>query len=270
MERVSTSCRGVRLLAVAAVVLVGCTTGSASPPRSREPGWQPLWNGVDLDGWQPDRPGVFSVVNEDGEPVLRVAGELPGMLASARELADYHLRVEFKWGRRSSHRHHRDGGLLYHTRLERTDGPPHVRGFELQIYRRQLGDLFGLHEAAAEVRGRREDPTNGLGAIVFAPEGETVTIGPGSPLGRRVVRAEDAERPVGEWNVLELLCVRRTSVHVVNGRTVMVALNLRQRVNGREVPLTSGSIQLNAEGSEMFFRNLEVRPLQEIPSTLFD
>src|SRR4051812_25926010 len=59
-------------------------------------GWTALWNGVDFDGWdtwlgsgtpgQPvpglnaDQRGVFTVVQKDGEPAIRVSGEIWGAL----------------------------------------------------------------------------------------------------------------------------------------------------------------------------------------------
>jgi hypothetical protein len=33
-------------------------------------------------------------------------------------------------------------------------------------------------------------------------------------------------------------------------------------------PLTSGKIQIQSEGSEVYYRNLEMRPIKELPAEL--
>ncbi len=67
------------------------------------------------------------------------------------------------------------------------------------------------------------------------------------------------------WDTIELLAVGGTCVHRVNGKTNMVLTNARQVVDGKEVPLTRGKIQLQSEGAEVFYRNIAVRPLKAIP-----
>jgi hypothetical protein len=64
---------------------------------------------------------------------------------------------------------------------------------------------------------------------------------------------------------MELYCLGQTSVHVVNGRVNMVLTSLRHRVDGREVPLTKGRIQFQSEAAEVFYRNIAVRGINEIP-----
>jgi hypothetical protein len=46
----------------------------------------------------------------------------------------------------------------------------------------------------------------------------------------------------------------------------MVVSGLRRRVDGREVPLDRGRIQLQSEAAEVFYRNLAIRSIREIPS----
>jgi len=89
-------------------------------------------------------------------------------------------------------------------------------------------------------------------------------------VARRIWKDPDNEKPSGEWNVVEILCVGQTSVHVVNGRVNMILTGLRHKVDGREVPLTKGRLQIQSESAEIFWRNLEVRPLSEIPRKFLD
>src|SRR5688572_3606276 len=99
-----------------------------------------LFNGKNLDGWDTyvgptydsvkkefsgepaglnkDPLGVFTVVKEDGKPAIRVSGENFGGLSTQKEFGNYHLRLEFKWGKLKwapKKNAKRDSGLLYHA-----------------------------------------------------------------------------------------------------------------------------------------------------------
>jgi hypothetical protein len=49
----------------------------------------------------------------------------------------------------------------------------------------------------------------------------------------------------------------------------MKVMNSRHIVNGEEVPLTKGKIQLQSEGAEIFYRNIELTPIPEIPDEVW-
>ena len=65
---------------------------------------------------------------------------------------------------------------------------------------------------------------------------------------------------------MALYCLGQTSVHVVNGKVNMILTGLRHKVDGREVPLTRGRIQFQSEAAEVFYRNVAVRQITEIPN----
>jgi len=76
----------------------------------------------------------------------------------------------------------------------------------------------------------------------------------------------DAEKPRGEWNTLDLFCFDGDSIHIVNGRVVM-RLHHAQRLDGAEpAPLTAGAISLQTEGAEVFYRNVEIQPIEKFPA----
>jgi Domain of Unknown Function (DUF1080) len=52
-------------------------------------------------------------------------------------------------------------------------------------------------------------------------------------IGRHCFKAADAENPTGEWNTLDLYCHGDTSVHLVNGRVMMVLYHLGQVDQGQ-------------------------------------
>ncbi len=254
------------------------------PLRAGDAGekWVSLFNGKDLDGWDTwlGRPSrgkeviglnkdphkVYSVAEVDGKPAIRISGEVFGALTSQKDFQNYHLRLEFKWGQKRwppREKDVRDSGLLYHC------VGPHgaqssfwMRSQEFQIQEHDCGDYWSVAGAIVDVEGERKD---GKGPVVYKKGGKKYTVPSKESGGLRIVKDPDNERPTGEWNTLDLLCVGGTSVHVVNGKANMVLTNSRQIVNGKEVPLVVGKLQLQSEGAEVFYRNIQVRPIHEIP-----
>jgi len=86
--------------------------------------------------------------------------------------------------------------------------------------------------------------------------------------GQGIKKALDAEKPLGEWNTVDLYCVDRTSVHVVNGQVVMINNNTGKMENGQNIPLKSGKIQLQSEGAELFIKTIQIKPIKKIPEEL--
>ena len=68
--------------------------------------------------------------------------------------------------------------------------------------------------------------------------------------------ARDVEKPRGEWNRLECLCDGGRISVLLNGVLVNEAFDVKPR---------AGKILLQCEGSEIFFRKLELRPLPRRP-----
>jgi hypothetical protein len=254
----------------------------------------PLFNGRDLTGWDTflgkphhttDIPGlarnadgtyadvvglnrdprrVFSVVHLDGEPAVRISGETYGALITQAEYDDYHLRFQFRWGTTRwppRPEQPRDTGCCYHS-----VGPLGasygfwMRSFEFQIQEGDVGDFYSLAGVIVDVHATAVDPANPKSDLAYAPASPKI-VG----TTRRVIKAATVERPLGEWNTLDLYCVGQTSVHVVNGRTQVVLSRLRQKVADIEQPLTRGKVQLQSEAAEVFYRAVAIRPIREVP-----
>lgn len=271
-------------------LLLACASSAFSSADS----WKPLFNGKDLAGWEtwlakPDASvdvpglargadgkyaepvglnrdplGVFRVETLEGGPVLHVSGQIFGTLTTKETFANCHVRLQFKWGeRRWAPRSDvvRDSGLLY-----RVHGPSGVSGgvwppcIELQIQEHDVGDLWTV-ESRAFVTAT---PKSGDKFAVYDPSRPVLELwkweGPNSS---RCVKQADHEKPRGEWNTVELICVGEESLHVVNGQVVLRVKQARD-FDGQKV-LTSGAIALQSEGAEIFYRNVEVRPISEIP-----
>jgi hypothetical protein len=250
--------------------------------------WTPLFNGKNLDGWDTwlgkplggkevvglnnDPKGVYSVVMVDGKPAIRITGEIFGALTSKKEFENYHLRLEFKWGEKKwppREKSVRDSGLLYHCVGEHGAASTFwMRSQECQIQEKDCGDYWsvagGIVDVEAELVGSAIHYKKG-GTKITVPRtfknasGKTVTES-------RIIKSVTNEKE-GDWNSIELLTVGQTSVHVVNGKVVMVLTGSRQVVKGKEEPLTRGKIQIQSEGAEVFYRNIEVRSIKQIPES---
>ncbi len=240
-----------------------------------------LFNGKDLSGWKTwlldsrydDPRRVYSV--QDG--LLRISGEGWGYLSTLESYRDYHLVVEFRWGAsnwepRSGKA--RDSGIFLHAvgpDGNSYDGQGAYRAaIECQIMQGAVGDLM-------LIRGRWEDGSDvpvRLSARVAAqrdadgwytwdPSGQTVHL---ERIGRINWRhkdpgwqdrwdfrgANDIESPPGEWTRVDCLA-REDSIRVkVNGQWVNEVT---------KVYPSAGAILLQCEGSEIFFRRVDLLPL---------
>lgn len=281
------------------VVFLGLAAGAlAATPESMT-----LFNGKDLTGWDtflhaanPGEPDyglnrdpekVFTVATLDGGPVISVSGKYWGGLITTREYGNYHLRLEFKWGtKRWPPRANvvRDSGLLYHCAApaaSSTSGSwPWPRSIEFNITEHDTGEFWSVDHtiADAEVVPVGDSPQE-LAAfkgwcerneadgpkLKFRKGGQTHTFDDGG-----FMPGGDFERPIGQWNVLDLYAVGDRSVHVVNGKVALVLTGLRQKVEDNEVPLTKGRIELQTESAEIFFRKIELEHIEAIPGELLN
>lgn len=255
--------------------------------------WRPLFNGRDLTGWETwlGRPhqsidlaglargadgkytqpvglnqdpfAIFSVVMIDDEPALRLSGQIFGTISSLESFSSYHLRLQFKWGEKRWPPRAtavRDSGLLYHGHGPHGGGTgsPWINSHELQIQEQDCGDYWAVGPVTSDITA------NAVGEKRFQYDrlAAPLPFGPGSPHGTRVIKSADLEKPHGEWNTIELFCLGDQSIHVVNGQVVLRVRSLRSNSGER---LTAGKIQLQSEGAEIFYRNIEIRPITGIP-----
>ncbi|MSU65381.1 MAG: DUF1080 domain-containing protein [Opitutus sp.] len=243
-----------------------------------------LFNGRDLSNFytwlgksgreDPDR--VFSVVDRiDGAPALRISGQHLGALITTSDYADYRLVVEFRWGNitwRPRVERGRDSGLLLHGQGEdgNSNDPqfhsPWIRSVEFQLIEGGTGDLLLL---GGYERGRSEQLYPRLtlsvtpGTRIWNPNGKPTEFERGridwsgrdpkwtDTLGFR--GTADVENPLGQWNRVEAVCRGGDITCFVNG----VKVN-----EGRNGTFTRGRILLQSEGAEIFFRRVELHPLE--------
>ncbi len=263
-----------------------------------EPAWQPLFNGHDLAGWEtfmskPDQtwevPGlardasgkylepigmnrdplrVFVIENVDGRPAIHISGQGFGVLSTITSYGNFHLRLQVKWGeRRWGDRVNapRDSGLMYF--VHSAPGVTYEtwpRSIEFQIQEHDFGDLFAV--ASAITVPARAETVGGKTLYHYDSAGQLVRFLEQPPVGNRCVRLEDVEKPRGEWNTLDLICLNGDSIHVVNGKVVMRLLHAERLDGAAPAPLTAGQISLQTEGAEVFYRDVELQPITTIPA----
>src|SRR5438874_4102422 len=267
-------------------------------PAGRQ--WISLWNGTNLDGWttwiavpspasdvpslkrnpdgrysEPIGSGadplhIFSVVPDvDGRPAIRISGEAFGELRTVRSFHNYHLKLQFKWGERKwpprdNPATPRDSGLLYHVHsAPGVGGRVWARSIELQIQEHDVGDLYAIGSAIA-VRAKARRGTQPL-MYDYDPAGEWTFFSQSQGSPGRCIKQPDNEKPSGEWNTVELIALGEESIHIVNG-TVVMRLRHPVRIEGKlPVPVTSGPLILQSEGAEVFYRDIQIRPISTIP-----
>ncbi|OYW84308.1 MAG: hypothetical protein B7Z20_11090 [Sphingobium sp. 32-64-5] len=252
-----------------------------------------LFNGRDLADWEPwlgyadpaltyrrppvaplgtgaDASSTFSVVTEDGAPALRVEGKTWGSLVHKRDYADYHLSLEFKWGDEvfaPRLTEPQNNGLLFHSH-----GAPGavwgtwMRAVEFEIMRGSTGMVVPVGD---EIRARTfvaQDKAIIYPHRRFQIGGRALDLRNNRNPDWNVEAARDAEKPVGEWNRLDLYTVGDRAIYVVNGVPVMELSGLASvAADGTRTPLTRGRIQLQSEGAETFFRNIRLEPIAAMP-----
>lgn len=243
-----------------------------------------LFNGKDLSNFytwivdshreDPDR--VFSVVDQvDGAPALRVSGERWGGFVTTEAFRDYRLVVEFRWGpltwgNRMDRT--RDSGILLHCQgpdgnTKKDFNGPWMHSIEYQIIEGGVADfiLVGGYDAAGNQK--RPEFTASIskdrdGEMVYDPNGTPTRLDRGrvnwsgrDPDWKDVLGfrgKNDVESPFGEWTRAEVICDGNKITSIVNGKVVNSAV---------DVSLSSGPIMFQSEGAEIFFRKIEIHPL---------
>jgi hypothetical protein len=273
-------------LCVATPALAAAPLKLAEIPKPTGPSTS-LFNGQDLKDWDawlgyadpsltytrpavapigatPASAEIFKVAVEDGRPALYVNGKTWGSLVHHGDFQNYHLRIQYKWGAgRWAPRADQapNNGLLYHSH-----GAPGVvwgtwsQAVEFEIMTGSIGMVVPVGDAISVTTTVVDDPTLIAPKLRFAPSGHDKTV-KGGTADWNVEAYGDAEKPVGQWNTLDLYVLGDRAIHVVNGVPVLEVRDLR--ADG--APLTHGAIQLQSEGAETFFRDITLEPITSLP-----
>lgn len=272
-------------------IFIGCVLvflGFPPGGRAAETGWKPLFNGKDLDGWhivirngRSDDPQHLVQIH-DG--LIHMYKDAPqgsqqpnGYIVSEREYANYHLRLEYKWGLKKfipKLNAKRDAGLLYHVVGKDGVWP---RSVECQIQEGDVGDIFTVNTRLTALVDQgttnfiSKVVTNDAGVlqtnrtiqpVFLEAEQSGITFVRGVANGiTRVIR-----NPMNEhdgWNTVEVIVRGNNATYVVNAKVNNKAANIQEMVNNQWVPLARGRLALQLEGAEVFYRNIEIKDLRD-------
>jgi hypothetical protein len=290
--RLSVSTAAVAFLLACSSLGIALVSSERASAASAQQGWRQLFNGKDLSGWDtylgpkmdakmqkipgtavglnkdPDK--VFTVVQYEGKPAIRISGVTGGGISTTDSFENYHLRMQMKWGPGNPwNRERADSGVLYHAGGDHgLDGDFWMRSVEYQVMPGMTADLITILGVVSDVNS---SPSADGKSFVYDPNGQVRTFSrekavPNS--GGRVARLPSYSNPETDWVTLEIYTFGQNAVHLVDGKVVLRIQNIRLHENGTTRPLTSGKLQIQSEGSEVYYRNLELRPIKEIPANL--
>ena len=229
-----------------------------------------LFNEKNLSNWESYLPpksaktatSVFSIVRQNGINYLHITGEVNGSLATRKEYANYHLRMVFKWGNKVYKQF--NSGILYHSYGPFGEGlGVWMSAHEFQLCTGKMGDSYCMGNSYFEISSQKDAEGKNFH---YAPDGAVSKFGVNFP-AKNCSKLADHEKPSGEWNVVDLYCFGRNSVHMVNGIVCMVNTNSgRIEKDGSVLPLDKGKIQIQSEGGELFIQSITLEKINAIPA----
>lgn len=242
-----------------------------------------LFNGKDLspfytyieDKKYEDPQRVFTVVDAiDGKPAIRISGEGAfGGLITRKAYANYRLVAEFRWGDLTwggRAKKSRDSGILLHCFGRDGSRGGWMPSIEFQIIEGGVGDILVV-DGKDPVTGEKYSP-QATCEYTLDRDKETVwkkggprkvfTGGRINWFGRDpdwddvlgIRGKQDVESPHGEWTRIEYIADGDTLTYFVNGVMVNQAFDVKP---------SSGKILFQTEGAELYFRKIELHPLEK-------
>lgn len=194
-----------------------------------EAGFEALLNGRDLSGWKiyvdplAKNPTEQPWSVRDG--LLVCEGSTKGYLATEREFGDFVLKLQWRWGEKTT----RPG--RYSSAFVRVTGPDKIwpKGLDATLSAGAAGQFWLVGGYELKVDPSRRDPKSDRHYFALVP---------------------NADRPIGEWNEMEIDC---------NGGSVRVSINGKLVNEGSDASPRKGRIVLLSEGAEILFRKIEIK-----------
>lgn len=215
-------------------------------------------------GLNNDPKDVFSTYQHNNETILKISGEIYGGLTTKSEYSNYHFKCDFRWGTKKWEprlNKKRDSGILFHAKGPHGKfGNVWMQSLECQVQENDCGDFITLSGTKADVFTAKQD---GSKRLQYNPKGSLQSFSGYLDHGPSV------EHENGQWNTIEIITYGQTSIFIVNSTPNMVLLNTTYRNSlGKREALTDGVIQIQSEGAELEYKNMAIKPIQEIPLEL--
>jgi len=205
-----------------------------------------LFNFKDFTGWHIDVPDMDKDPNVKSPFIIRngmmVSLASPqGHIITDAVYENYRLQVEYRFPAKPG-----NCGVLVHASTPRVLYGMFPKSIEAQLMHDNAGDFWCIGEdITVPDMEKRRGPKANWGSV----DGKE----------RRIINLTDhSEKPLGEWNTMTVECVGNKIRVWVNGDLVN---------DGYNCTASKGNIALQAEGSEVEFRKVELTPVRQLSET---
>lgn len=199
-----------------------------------------LFNRKDLKGWHVDVPAMDSIPDIRNPFMVRNGylvslGEPQGHLITDDSFENYELTLSYRFVGEPG-----NCGVLVHASTPRALYKMFPKSIEVQLMHKNAGDFWCIVEDITtddmeERRGAREEWGITEGKL------------------RRIKNlTNNSEKPLGEWNTLRIVCKKNT---------IRVWINDELVNRGYNATASSGQIAIQAEGSEVEFKDMLLKSL---------
>jgi hypothetical protein len=183
-----------------------------------------LFNGKNLKNWEfhlrdasVDPAKVFTVQNG----VIHITGDPFGYMRTKQQYSDYILHVEWRYPQELT-----NSGVFVHAQKPDTIWPMCV---EIQLKAGLAGDFVLMN--GASINEQKDKKSRVVAKMTTSNE-----------------------KPVGEWNSMDVTC---------SGNTVQVSVNGLLQNKGTGLNVTKGHICLQSEGKDIEFRNVFITKIRK-------
>lgn len=235
------------LLMAAVAVLLSCSSQNKTTMQTSESnnaaanGWTPLFDGKTTQGWHSyNKTGVGGAWKaENGvlhfDASAKKAGQQGGDIVTDQEFDNFHLKLEWKISPGGN------SGVIFYTKEDSQYGAMWHTGPEMQILDNTA------HSDAKIIKHRAGDLYD-------------------------LITAKEAVKPVGEWNLAEIVANNGKLDFYLNGQhtlsTTMWDEAWRQMIAGSKFKdmaafgtIKKGKIGLQDHGDDVWFRNIVIKRL---------
>lgn len=222
---------------LAALIIATLLACNANEPETKK-----LFNGTDLNGWYADVPKADNDPNIKKSFIVRDSllvslGEPRGHLITDSVYQNYRLEIEYRFTGKPG-----NCGVLVHASTPRALYKMFPKSLEVQMQHKDAGDFWCIVEdiTVPDMEERRGNPKKwGI------TEGKN----------RRIINLTDnSENPLGDWNEMVIECFADTIKVWVNNDLVN---------HGYNCTAVKGQIAIQAEGSEVEFKKVELTPIDK-------
>lgn len=226
------------IVSIAAAAALSCATLSGKRSVS-------LFNGRDLTGWHVDVPKMDNDPNVKSPFIVRDGllvslGTPNGHLITDAVYQNYRLEAQYRFPGKPG-----NCGVLVHASTPRALYHMFPKSIEVQMLHENAGDFWCIVEdISVPDMEKRRGPKEKWGVT--------------EDKARRILNLTDgSEKPVGQWNTMVIECLGNAIKVWVNGDLVN---------HGYDCTAAKGQIAIQAEGSEVEFRKLQLTPITKFSS----